>query len=450
MKKTIILIFLLVFFIPAFSQVQFEVMSFEQALLKARETGKMLFLQFESPTCDQCNEVADKAFEDKKLGSQLKQGFICVKIGPRHPDRNSIANLYDKESFFGSLFITADGALVHIFPKSTTQPDAYFKEIDQALTKAGEGLRLTDLEKQHRNDSKNIFLTEQLLLLKKSLYLDTDSLLDEYVSILSADSLRSPATLSFIAQQAPVIGGKADFLLRKNYSLFIQTWNALPLPVRIGVNNRIIYKSMRRAVRDKNLEYAYKVASFARNTHTKNPQAATKAYDSNILEYYRQTHDTLNYLVRVINYYDNYYMTINVDSVKKKDSLYRLALMAKQEGERTTRGDSVVYKKSISYAPITQVFTRNLNEGAWTIYTWTNDPLYLKKALQWSARANEFYESPEAADTYARLLYKTGNKNEAIQQESKAIDLRKKRGYKTASFEKVLADMQAGRPVNDI
>jgi hypothetical protein len=143
-------------------------------------------------------------------------------------------------------------------------------------------------------------------------------------------------------------------------------------------------------------------------------------------------------------------MTVNVDSVKKKDSLKQVVLMAKQEGERTTRGDSVVYRKSISYAPITQVFTRNLNEGAWTIYTWTNDPLYLKKALQWSARANEFYESPEAADTYARLLYKTGNKNEAIQQESKAIDLKKKKGYKTASFEKVLADMQAGRPVNNI
>jgi len=85
MKKTIILIFLLVFFIPAFSQVQFEVISFEQALMKARETGKLLFLQFESPTCDQCNEVADKAFEDKKLGSQLKQGFICVKIGQGIP-----------------------------------------------------------------------------------------------------------------------------------------------------------------------------------------------------------------------------------------------------------------------------------------------------------------------------------------------------------------------------
>jgi len=434
----------------AFPQVQFESLTFEQALLTASQAGKMLFVQFESPSCDQCNEVADKAFDDAKLGNQLKQGFVCIKIDAKHPDRNNIASLYDKENFFGTLFIAADGSLIHNFPKTTTRADDYIKEIDQALTKAGEGLRLNQLEKQRNQDKNNIFLTEQLLLLRKSLYLDTDTLLDEYVSILPPDSLQSTAILSFIAQQAPVLGGKADILLRKNYSLFVKAWNTLALPVRVGINNRIIYKSMRKAVRGKDLEYAYRVASFARNVHNQNTQAGMKAYDANILSYYRQISDTLNYLVRVVNYYDNYYMAVSVDSVKKRDSLNQVALLAKQQGEKIMRGDSVVFKKTISYAPITQLFSRELNNGAWMLYTWTEDPLYLKKALQWAARANEFFDSPEAADSYARLLYKTGNKTEAIQQESRAIDLRKKRGYKTTEFEKVLADMQMGNPLKDI
>ena len=52
-------------------------------------------------------------------------------------------------------------------------------------------------------------------------------------------------------------------------------------------------------------------------------------------------------------------------------------------------------------------------------------------------------------DTYARLLYKTGEKSKAVEWESKAIDLKKKRGYKTTEFEKVLASMKAGRPTVD-
>src|SRR4029078_6565979 len=110
-----------------------------------------------------------------------------------------------------------------------------------------------------------------------------------------------------------------------------------------------------------------------------------------MLSYYRQTSDTMNYLARVVNYYDKYYMTVSVDSIKKRDSLNHAALLAKQEGEKTMRGDSVVYKKTISYALTTQVFARELNNGAWMVYTWTNDPLYLKKALQWAARANESF-----------------------------------------------------------
>jgi Thioredoxin-like len=450
MRRTLILLVLVACATAAFPQVKFESLSFEQALSTAGQAGKMLFVQFESPSCDQCNEVADKAFDDAKLGNQLKEGFICIKIDAKHPDRNNIANLYDKENFFGTLFIAADGGLIHSFPKTTTMADAYIREIDQALTKAGEGLRLNQLEQQRNQNKNNIFFTEQLLLLRKSLYLDTDTLLDEYVSILPPDSLQSSSTLSFIAQQAPVLGGKADVFLRKNYPLFVKAWNTLPLSVRIGINNRIIYKSMRNAVRGKNLEYAYKVASFARNVHNENVQAGMKAYDASILSYYRQTNDTMNYLVRVVNYYDNYYMTVSVDSVKKRDSLNRAALLAKQEGEKIIRGDSVVYKKTISYAPITQVFSRELNNGAWVVYTWTNDPLYLKKALQWAARANEFFDSPEAADSYARLLYKTGNKTEAIQQESRAIDLRKKRGYKTDELEKVLTEMQKGKSLTNI
>jgi len=450
MRKNLILLVLIACTNAAFTQVQFETLSFEQALLTAGQAGKMLFVQFESSSCDQCNEVADKAFEDAKLGKQLKQGFVCIKIDAKHPDRNNIASLYDKENFFGTLFIAADGSLIHNFPKTTTRADDYIKEIDQALTKAGEGWRLNQLEKQRNQDKNNIFLTEQLLLLRKSLYLDTDSLLDEYVSILPPDSLQSTATLSFIAQQAPVLGSKADVMLRKNYPLFVKAWNTLTLPVRIGINNRIVYKSMRKAVRSKNLEYAFRVASFARNVHNDNTQAGMRAYDANILSYYRQISDTVNYLVRVVNYYDNYYMTVSVDSVKKRDSLNRMSLLAKQEGEKSMRGDSVVYKKTISYAPITQAFSRELNNGAWMLYTWTEDPFYLKKALQWAARANEFFDSPEAADSYARLLYKTGNKTEAIQQESRAIDLRKKRGYKTAEYEKVLAEMQQGKSLKDI
>ena len=151
---------------------------------------------------------------------------------------------------------------------------------------------------------------------------------------------------------------------------------------------------MKKAIEEKNESFAYRVATFARNTNDNNTQAGMKAYDMNMLNYYRETNDTINYLVRAIYYYDNYYMIVNPDSVKRKDSL-RL-----NSQTVTMPGDGMTTKKMIAYAPIAQNFTRDLNNGAWSFYNMTNDLLHLKKAVQWAKRANDFFESPEAMDTY--------------------------------------------------
>ena len=210
----------------------------------------------------------------------------------------------------------------------------------------------------------------------------------------------------------------------------------MPLAQRVNINNRIIHKSMKKAIEERNESFAYRVAAFARNTNDNNTQAGIKAYDMNMLNYYRETNDTMNYVARAIHYFDNYFMTVNPDSIKRKDSL-RLSPQL-----LTGAGNAMITKKMISYAPIAQNFTRELNNGAWSFYTMTRDSLHLKKALQWAKRANEFFDSPEAMDTYARLLYRIGSFQEAIDWETKAIGQRKKQGFNTIEYEAILENMK--------
>src|SRR2546423_7619594 len=129
---------------------------------------------------------------------------------------------------------------------------------------------------------------EALLLKRKTLNLETDSLLDEYTSGLPPDSLASERTLLFIAQMAPVLNGASDQLLRKNFPLFNKAWYTMDIPVRVSINNRVIYKSMQKAIREKDEQYAYRVANFARGVNN-NPLAASKAYDWNLICFYKET-----------------------------------------------------------------------------------------------------------------------------------------------------------------
>ena len=422
----------------SFAQLQFQDISFEEALNKSKKTNQLIFIQLESSTCLQCNEVADKAFQDQTLANELEQTFICLKITANHPNRQEIAGLYN--SSFGSLFISYDKTLIHKYSKSTTRPAEYKEQMDIALAKASEDLRVSELEKEY-NESKSPTILEALLLKRKTLNLETDSLLDEYISLLPPDSLSSERTLLIIAQMAPVIGSKPDQLLRKNYSLFNRVWYSMDVPVRVSINNQIISKSLKKAVKEKNESYAYRVAGFARSINS-NAQSGLKSFDWSMLIYYKQINDTTNYFTRAVNYYDQYYMAVNLDSVKLKDSLSRKKLLAQSPVTIEKRGDSVLKKKQIIYAPLTQNFTNDLNNAAWNFYIMTQNLFYLQKATVWARRANEFYESPEAMDTYARLLYKTGNKNEAIEWMNKAIALRKTRGFGTQEFESILQKMK--------
>ena len=450
MKKTSIIILLLIVSISVFAQKTFQPISFEKALKLSRETGKLIFLQFESATCNHCNEVANKAFEDKELTTKLEQTLICIKIGSSDADRETIGTLYNVKEKFGSLFIDQNKTLIHSFLKSTTRATDYKEQIDLAIYKSGEEVRINELEKEYRNGNKTIEMMELLLRKRKSLNLETGTLLDEYVQLLPADSLNSLSKLIFIAQMAPIIGSVADVQLRKDYTVFNKAWQSISFADRVSINNRIINKSIQKAIREKNELYAYRVGSFVQSTYSGDLSTGKKYYNYNILRFYKEINDTVNYRVRAIDYYDNYYMTLSVDSIKKADSAKRNLQLSKQKPTSITNTDSAGTSRQrqvvqFAYAPITQHYTNDLNTAALSFYKMFNDPLNTNKALLWSKRANEFYETPEAMDTYARLLHKTGNKTEAITWEEKAIMLQKKRGFPVAELETILANIKQGK-----
>ena len=141
---------------------------------------------------------------------------------------------------------------------------------------------------------------------------------------------------------------------------------------RSSINSRIIYKSRQKAIREKDERYANRVAEFARGTYPPNSEAGKKTYEYNMLAYYKQTNDTLNYLVRALYYYDNYYMLLSVDSVKARDSLRMKSLSNAKVGneEVIRKGDTVLTKRTISFTPIAQQFTQEMNEAARIFIPW--------------------------------------------------------------------------------
>ncbi len=87
-------------------------------------------------------------------------------------------------------------------------------------------------------------------------------------------------------------------------------------------------------------------------------------------------------------------------------------------------------------------FAFSLNNSAWAIFKYSKNKSELKAALAWSGRAVLMDPQPNWMDTYANLLYKLGNKDEAIIWQKIAVKL----DPNEKDFEANLNKMQTDKP----
>ncbi|MES2004579.1 MAG: hypothetical protein V4450_08660 [Bacteroidota bacterium] len=446
--RVLALLMILPFFLQA--QVQFSKLSFQSALDRARTENKMVLLVLESVECVQCNEVAVQGLANASIGQSFNNSCISLQVNASYPDFALLDSLYTIANSFGLLFIDADKNLLHRYASSTTFVKMYQDQLNIALNKKEHpDLAFKQFQEDYNNGKRDFDLLYQLVAKKNAAAQEHDLLTEEMLNLAPKDSALSLSFLQFLAEQAPVYDSKVYVFMHSNNQNFNDAWYLMPLSKRASINGKMTAKSKKKAISEKNAVYAERVASLAAGTYSDRVQAR-RNHDYTMLDYYKGVKDTSSFLLGSVKYYDQYLMNISVDSVKRVDSIRRAELLANTVPSNiTTPSGKTIFGTSIQYAPTTQYYTRELNNGAWTLYTSTHDPFYMQKALGWIKRANEFYEDPGALDTYARLLYRTGDKTEAIRWQEKAIEITKSRRMPSGSFDEILSKMKTGDTVID-
>lgn len=458
-KPALTTICIIVFAAISHSQGIYETISLDQAIKKSGASGKLVFAAFLSEKCDRCNEQIEKVLSDDRLAAVISKRCIPIKIGFENKDRQRFSDSYNPAKSVGLFFISGDAELIHAFPGITEYelPDsnlvhAYLQQIDKAFSIVSEGRAgLAELDAEWNRNPQDFIAMEKNLERRRALSLPTDSLLDVYITRLPIDSLSSPRVLNVIQRNAPPLFSKADAVMRKDIKLFNQVWYTMDLPTRISINRRIGRVSLKRAIEDRNRSEAFQVAKFTASTHENNPAAAEKAIFYTMIKYFKEVKDTVESLRLTVYYLNRYYLSQSLDSLKKKDSIYRKRVVDSIISKGVDTSDymsQVMYKKSFDV--LKQGFAGTLNDGAWYIYITSKQSYYLRQALEFAKRSVELYESADALDTYARLLYITGKTIEGVEQQQRAITLLRQQKYNTKDFEEALSKMKRGEPLNDL
>jgi len=130
-------------------------------------------------------------------------------------------------------------------------------------------------------------------------------------------------------------------------------------------------------------------------------------------------------------------MNISPDSIAKKDKDKLLEIDALQGIDSTHIAQ---IKENVKHLQ-RNLYSEKLNNIARKVFEKNSDKNVLKDALRWSKRSLEIYpNNPLWLDTYANLLYKLGQNEEAITKEKEALSYAKKEDM--ARFEKTILKMK--------
>jgi len=447
MNRTLLLLSI---FACSFAQAQqpFRDLSLKKAFKKAAAQNKLVFIQIISDDCVQCNDVANKAFEDPKLKERLSNDWVTIRIGASTPDGIEAAAIFDRDKGFGSLITDKDKNPVYQFNKTTSFAPAYVEVLDSATASLQKIVRLKEMEAAYFSaGQKDWRLLEKLIQRKAELGQNTGLLLTEYLNLVPEDSVNTDHVIRFITQQSPVTGSKARRIIYKDRTLFNQVWNSLPLDERVLINQRTISKSMTLAVTQKDESYARTVARFAANTYA--PEKQDAIYEQQLLNYYYRTADTARYLALGLTCYNREFEALTNEKINQVQKERLEQAFAKALADTLNRPAGA--QRMVRSAPVASypsAVASRMNQAAYTFYKMDRQGLYLANTLEWIKRAVEIFPTPNNQDTYARILYRSGEKDLAISYEEKAIEDSKKQGSERKEWQSLIEKMKRNEPVD--
>lgn len=113
MKKVIILLSVVFFLVDtSYGQIHFESLSWQQALGKARQENKMIFIDVYATWCTYCRQMDATTFLQPEVGDYHNEHFINLRYDALKTDGIAIRNSYRLLGFPTFLYLDPQGMVV--------------------------------------------------------------------------------------------------------------------------------------------------------------------------------------------------------------------------------------------------------------------------------------------------------------------------------------------------
>lgn len=376
-------------------------------LATAKKEKKYVFVDCFTTWCGPCKYMSATIFPKEEVGTFFNQHFISAKfqldstskdgeeIKKQYADAAFIAKAYNIRAYPTYLFFSPDGELVHQ-ELGSSEADVFIAKGANAINPEKQYFTLV---KKYQAGNREPLLLKNLAIIARDA--SDQAAASEYAKayLATKPDLENKETLRFIYETTTSSHDEGFSMMLKNPAKF-------------------------ETVVDRE-ELQYALSMFIARDEAEKINYAFQKFDTTQWE---------TYSTALAKLYPDYADQILVGF---KTSTFGY------------KKDWKSYASAVDqYAKSKYINNTQLNEFAWTIFKNCNDKKLLTTAAAWSKQSFEKETKQNATymDTYANLLYKLGQKEDALSWEQKAMAADIAQGHDTIWEQEVIGKIKKGLP----
>lgn len=113
--------------------IKFENGTFDQALTKAKQEKKMLFIDCYTSWCGPCKMLSSKVFPQKKVGDYFNKEFVSLKVDMEKGEGIDLKKRFGVKAFPTLLFIDSNGKEINRIVGAESDVDKFLKSVREGL-----------------------------------------------------------------------------------------------------------------------------------------------------------------------------------------------------------------------------------------------------------------------------------------------------------------------------
>ncbi|MDP1622449.1 MAG: thioredoxin family protein [Bacteroidales bacterium] len=375
---TLILLFIL---LPGFSQnrsITFVEKPWSEILAQAKAQNKMIFLDAYTTWCGPCKWMAANMFTKDTIADYYNASFICAHFDMEKGEGIKLAQTYQVKAYPTLLFINQAGEMVH---KRVGTPQKIQDYLDMGNIALIPGEGFNDYMKRFQEGNRD------------------PKFIMNYIDRLQGANMpvNEPLQQYFASQK------ESDLLSRTNWEMIFKYVTDTESNVfNYFFTHRKEY-SKRYSIDSVDLKIINTFAQFLIS------QARTRSFtEANYTQLKQKIRDT------------------GYEGAEKILFLSDISIYPGEKFFETTYADLEKYYAN-DYSMLANIASFYLKN--------TEDKRYLEKAASWAKMSIDLKSGTVNNDIYANLMFKLGNKPEAIKYEQTAIELAIKENAPTKEYE---------------